>query len=81
MILLAAMMMAGQLAGSSTKSQPTPALTVQQKQELSSYNFKGAEAQLQAQADKPATKPDPLAPVPLLKVPPLATLARQHSSG
>jgi len=73
MILLAAMMMAGQLAGSSTKSQPTPALTVQQKQELSSYNFKGAEAQLQAQADKPATKPDPLAPVPLLKVPPLAT--------
>jgi type IV secretion system protein VirB9 len=74
MILLAAMMMAGQLAGATTESKstpPGPSLTAQQKLELSSDNFKGAAANLEAQADQSATQPRPLAPIPPLKVPPI----------
>lgn len=74
MILLAAMMMTRQLAGATTESKTTPlapSLTAQQKQELSSDNFKGAAATLQAQAVQSATQPRPLAPIPPLKVPPI----------
>ncbi len=54
--------------------RPTaPALTPQQKQELSTYNFKGAEAALEAQANQPAPKPSPLTPIPPLKVPPITS--------
>ena len=44
---LAATMMAAQIAsaaaGATAAAQSAPALTPQQKQELSTYNFKGAE--------------------------------------
>ena len=50
---LAAMTMATQLAiaavGVTASAQTAPALTPQQKQELSTYNFKGAEAALETQ--------------------------------
>jgi type IV secretion system protein VirB9 len=54
-------------------AQSAPQLTPQQKQDLSRYNFKGAETALEAQSNQPATKQDLRTPIPLLKVPPLVT--------
>ena len=54
---LTAMTMATQIAsaavGVTANAQAAPALTPQQKQELSTYNFKGAETALEAQANQP----------------------------
>jgi len=73
----AAMMIAAQAtsgaAGATSPAQPAPALTAQQKQELSTYNFKGAGAALNAQANQPVPKPSSLTPVPPLQVPPIAS--------
>ena len=72
----AAMMIAAQVAGgvseTTARAQSAPALTAQQKQELSTYNFKGAGAALNEQANQPAPKPSSLAPIPPLQVPPIA---------
>jgi len=74
---LAAMTIATQMAsaavGVTTSAQTAPALTPQQKQELSTYDFKGAETALKAQDDQPASKPSPLSPIPPLKVPPITS--------
>ena len=74
---LAAMTMATQIAsaavGVTASAQTAPALTPQQKQELSTYNFKGAEATLEAQDNQPTPKPRPLTPIPPLKVPPVVS--------
>jgi type IV secretion system protein VirB9 len=74
---LAATMMAAQLAsvaaGVTVAAQSVPALTPQQKQELSTYDFKGAEAALEAQDNQSAPKPSPLTPIPPLKVPPIVS--------
>jgi len=73
----AAMMIAAQAtsgaAGATAPAQSAPALTAQQKQELSTYNFKGAGAALNAQANQPGPKPSSLTPIPPLQVPPLAS--------
>jgi len=68
---LAATLMAVQLASAAAGAQSAPALTPQQKQELSTYDFKGAESALEAQNNQPASKASPLTPIPLLKVPPI----------
>ena len=70
---LAATMMAVQIASAAAGAQSAPALTPQQKQELSTYDFKGAAAALEAQANQPAPKPSPLTPIPTLKVPPIVS--------
>ena len=74
---LAAIMMATQIvcveAGVTASAQTAPVLTPQQKQELSTYDFKGAEAALKTQNNQPASKPDPLTPIPPLKVPPVVS--------
>ena len=70
---LAATMMAVQLTSAAAGAQSAPALTPQQKQELSNYDFKGAAAALEAQANQPAPKPSPLTPIPTLKVPPIVS--------
>jgi P-type conjugative transfer protein TrbG len=76
MILFAAMMIAAQATsgatGATAAPQPVPALTAQQKQELSTYNFKSAGAALNAQTNQPGKKPTPLTPIPPLQVPPIA---------
>ena len=73
----AAMMIAAQAtsgaAGATAPAQSAPALTSQQKQELSTYNFKGAGATINAQANQPVPKPGLLTPIPPLQVPPLAS--------
>jgi type IV secretion system protein VirB9 len=73
----AAMMIAAQAtsgaAGATAPAQSAPALTAQQKQEPSTYNFKGAGATMNAQANQPVPKPGLLAPIPPLQVPPLAS--------
>jgi type IV secretion system protein VirB9 len=71
MKMLAAMMMAAQFASAVAIGQSAPALTPQQKQELSSYNFKGAAAALEAQENQPVPKLSPLTPISPLKVPPV----------
>jgi type IV secretion system protein TrbG len=74
---LAAMTMATQIAsatvGVTATAQTAPALTSQQKQELSTFDFKGAESALEAQDNQPASKPSPLTPIPPLKVPPVVS--------
>ena len=55
------------LTGAAAGAQNAPPLTPQQKQDLSGYNFKGAEAALQAQSNQPATKQESLTPIPPLK--------------
>jgi type IV secretion system protein VirB9 len=60
-------------AGVTVAAQSVPALTPQQKQELSTYDFKGAEAALEAQDNQSAPKPSPLTPIPPLKVPPIVS--------
>ena len=77
MIWFAAMMMAAQAtsagAGATGAPQPAPALTAQQKQELSAYNFKGAGTALNAQVNQPVQKPSALTPIPPLQVPPIVS--------
>jgi len=68
---LAATLMAAQIASAAAGAQSAPALTSQQKQELSTYDFKGAESALEAQNNQPTSKTSPLTPIPLLKVPPI----------
>ena len=74
---LAAMTMATQIAsaavGVAASAQTAPALTPQQKRELSTYDFKGAEAALKAQDNQPASKPSLLTPISPLKVPPITS--------
>ena len=73
MILIAAFMMAAQAGGATGVSQSSPAVTAQQKQELSNYNFKGAAAALNSQTNQGVPKPSPSTPIPPLQVPPLAS--------
>jgi type IV secretion system protein TrbG len=73
MIWIAALMMAAQAAGAMGVSQPSPAVTAQQKQELSNYNFKAAAAALNAQTNQAVPKPSPSTPIPPLQVPPLTS--------
>src|ERR1700690_4430225 len=73
MILIAALMMAAQAGGTTGVSQSSPAVTAQQKQELSNYNFKGAVAALNSQANQAAPKPGPSTPIPPLQVPPMTS--------
>jgi type IV secretion system protein VirB9 len=84
----AAMMIAAQAtsgaAGATAPAQSAPALTAQQKQEMSTYNFKGAGAALNAQANQSVPKPSSLTPIPPLQVPPLAsrnTIGQSSSAG
>ena len=76
MIWFAAMMVAAQatsgVTGATAGPQPVPALTAQQKQELSTYNFKSAGTALNAQTNQVAKKSTPLTPIPPLQVPPIA---------
>jgi type IV secretion system protein TrbG len=71
MIWIAALMMAAQTAAAGGASQSSPAVTAQQKRELSSYNFKAATAALNAQANQAVPKPGPSTPIPPLQVPPV----------
>jgi len=73
MILIAAFMMAAQAGGATGVSQSSPAVTAQQKQELSNYNFKGAAAALKSQTNQAVPKRSPSTPIPPLQVPPLAS--------
>src|SRR3984885_5836549 len=73
MILIAAFMMAAQAGGATGVSQSSPAVTAQQKQELSNYNFKGAAAALNSQTNQAVPKPCPSRPIQPLQVPPLAS--------
>ena len=61
------------LTGAAAGAQNAPALTPQQKQDLSGYNFKGAETALQEQSKAPTTKQESLTPIPALKVPPIVS--------
>ena len=71
MIWIAALMMAAQATGATGSPQPSQAVTAQQQQELSKYNFKAASAALNAQTGQTAPKPSALTPIPPLKVPPI----------
>ena len=73
MIWIAALMMAAQAAGATGASQSSPAVTAQQKQELSNYNFKAAAAALNAQTNQAVPKPSPSTPIPPLQVPPVTS--------
>jgi type IV secretion system protein VirB9 len=61
------------LASTAAGAQNATPLTPQQKQDLSGYNFKGAETALQTQSNQPATKQQSLTPIPALKVPPIVS--------
>ena len=61
------------LASAAAGAQSAPQLTPQQKQDLSGYNFKGAETALEAQSNQPAKKQDLRTAIPPLKVPPLVS--------
>jgi type IV secretion system protein VirB9 len=50
-------------------AQNATPLTPQQKQDLTGYNFRGAETALQAQSNQPAAKQQSLTPIPALSVP------------
>jgi hypothetical protein len=71
MIWIAALMMAAQAGGATGVPQPSPAVTAQEKQELSNYKFKAAAAALNAQTNQSVPKPNPSAPIPPLQVPPV----------
>ena len=73
MIWIAALMMAAQTAAATGASQSSPAVTAQQKQELSNYNFKAAAAALNAQTNQAVPKPSPSTPIPPLQVPPVTS--------
>ena len=70
---LATTIMAAQIVGVTAGAQSAPALTAQQKQDLSTYNFKAGEAVLQAQDNQSAPKLSPLTPIPPLKIPPITS--------
>jgi P-type conjugative transfer protein TrbG len=71
MIWIVALMMAAQAGGATGVSQPSPAVTAQEKQELSNYKFKDAAAALSAQTNQSVPKPNPSTPIPPLQVPPV----------
>jgi P-type conjugative transfer protein TrbG len=71
MIWIVALMMAAQTTAAAGASQSSPAVTAQEKQELSNYNFKAAAAALNAQTNQAAPKPSPTTPIPPLQVPPV----------
>ena len=73
MIWIAALMMAAQTAATTGASQSSPAVTAQQKQELSNYNFKSAAAALNAQTNQAVPKPSTSTPIPPLQVPPVTS--------
>jgi len=73
MIWIATLMMAVQAAATTGGSQISPAVTAQQKQELSNYNFKAAAAALNAQANQAVPKPSPSTPIPPLQVLPVTS--------
>ena len=81
MIWIAALMMAAQAAGATGSSQQSPAVTAQQQQELSQYNFKAAAAALNTQTNQSVPKPSPSAPIPPLQVPPLASQKQSSPDG
>jgi len=68
-VTIAVVLALASAAGAQTASQLTP----QQKQDLSGYNFKGAETALEAQSNQPAKKQDLRTAIPPLKVPPLVS--------
>ena len=57
------------LTSTASGAQNATPLTPQQKQDLTGYNFKGAETALQAQSNQPAAKQQSLTPIPALSVP------------
>jgi type IV secretion system protein VirB9 len=61
------------LTSTASGAQNATPLTPQQKQDLTGYNFKGAETALQAQSNQPAAKQQSLTPIPALKVPPIVS--------
>jgi type IV secretion system protein VirB9 len=61
------------LASAAAQAQNASQLSPQQKQDLSGYNFKGAESALQAQSNQSAPKQESLTPIPALKVPPIVS--------
>ena len=61
------------LASVAASAQSASSLTTQQKQDLSGYNFKGAESALQAQSNQTSPKQQSLTPIPPLKVPPIVS--------
>lgn len=71
MIWIAALMIAAQAGAATGASQSSSAVTAQQKQELSNYNFKAAAAALSAQTNQAVPKPNPSTPIPPLQVPPV----------
>jgi type IV secretory pathway VirB9-like protein len=71
MIWIAALMIAAQAGAATGTSQSSPAVTAQQKQDLSNYNFKAAAAALNAQTNQAVPKPNPSTPIPPLQVPPV----------
>lgn len=76
-------LMAAQFGSVLLTAQSAPALTPEQKHELSTYDFKGAEATLKAQqSNDPAPKILPLTQIPPLKTPPfvIQNLPAQSSS-
>ena len=73
MIWIAALMMAAQAGTATGASQLSPAVTAQQKQELSNYNFKAAAAALNAQTNQAVPKPSTSTPIPPLQVPPVTS--------
>jgi hypothetical protein len=73
MIWIAALIMAAQTAAATGASQSSPAVTAQQKHELSNYNFKAAAAALNAQTNQVVPKPSPSTPMPPLQVPPVTS--------
>jgi P-type conjugative transfer protein TrbG len=80
MILLAAMLLAAQIASPAQSPQQPSNLTPQQKQELSGFNFGAANVALKSQGNKPAKSQAPLVPVPPLQVPPITNRAVPSSS-
>jgi type IV secretion system protein TrbG len=71
MIWIVALMMAAQAGGATGASQPPPAVTAQEKQELSKYKFKAAAAALNAQTNQSVPKLNPSTAIPPLQVPPV----------
>lgn len=57
------------LTSGAAQAQNSSPLTPQQKQDLSGYNFKGAESALQAQSNQAVSKRESLTPIPPLSVP------------
>ena len=68
-IIAVVLALASAAAGAQNASQLTP----QQKQDLSGYNFKGAESALQAQSNPTSPKQQSLTPIPPIKVPPIVS--------